>query len=77
MLVITTDHKNPIKTLNHSRLCTICFNICNSSILPTYLIYEHHMSLRIKFYYYFLQKNILKRNARTEYFAMRAPLNVR
>ena len=60
MLVITTDHKNPIQTLNHSRLCTICFNICNSSILPTEIVYEYHMILRIKFDYYFLQKIFLK-----------------
>jgi hypothetical protein len=60
MLVIATDHKNPIKTLNHNSLCTICFNICKTSILPTDLIYEYHMILRTKFDYYFLQKIFLK-----------------
>jgi hypothetical protein len=60
MLVITTDSKIPIKALNHNGLCTTCFNICKTSILPTGLIYEFHMILRTKFDYYFLQKMFLK-----------------
>ena len=60
MLVITTDHKNPIKTLNHNGLCTTCFSICKTSILPTKFIFEFRMILRIKFDYYFLQKILLR-----------------
>jgi hypothetical protein len=60
MLVSTTDHKNSTETLNHNVLCTTRFNICKTSILPTDLIYDFCMILRIKFDYYFFQKMFLK-----------------
>jgi hypothetical protein len=78
MLVITTDHKIPFLTLNHSGLCTTCFIICINPILSTDCIYEIHMILRIKVVYDFLKKMFLKETlALNKYISVRAPPKLR
>jgi hypothetical protein len=45
MLVITANHKNPIRTLNHNSVCTTCFNIYKVSVLLTDLICGFRLTL--------------------------------